>query len=285
MSYSNHETNEHEYNLYVKELTSIPLLSLSEEKAIGHRIQQRDAEAIALLVQSNLRFVIKIAKEYSGRGVPFLDLINEGNVALIHAAYRFDPSRNVRFISYAVWWIRESLGHAVANFSGVVRFPIGIYRRLRKIEAILQKKTVEMGRIPTLDEVANETNIGVRKLSSLLKLREHLYMNRIHSESNLRDVCNLLKATGLEADPLSRVLHAQIHKVLQDLTHQEEKVLKLRYGIEDEMTLQQIGNLLGLSRERIRQIEMSGLKKCKQKLSSFSYKKELRNYEHSSTKK
>lgn len=260
------EANHRELRLYLTDISKIPLLTTSQERALGFRIRNGDTEAVTELVRSNLRFVVKIAKAYAGRGLSLLDLINEGNVGMINAALRFDPAKNTKFITYAVWWVRESIVHALANLENPLKLPIGICNKLRKLEAILRKKNLELGRIPTIEEVAAEAGIGVLQLTSILRLGQYVYLSHaINGEDDLEFV-EALKASGFGTDPIATILHKQIHRILAELSSQEEKVLKLRYGIEDEMTLQQIGDLLGLSRERIRQIERTALKKCKARL-------------------
>lgn len=260
------EANHRELRLYLKDISKIPLLTISQEKALGSRIRNGDTEAVTELVKGNLRFVIKIAKSYVGHGLSLLDLINEGNLGIINAALHFDPTKNTRFVTYAVWWVRESIANALAKFESPLRLPIGICNKFRKLDAIVRKKTLELGRVPTIEEVASEAGMGVPKLTSILRFGQYAYFNHTIDDENDLEFLEALKASGLESDPVATILHKQIHRILAGLSSHEEKVLKLRYGIDDEMTLQQIGDLLGLSRERIRQIELNALKKCKARL-------------------
>jgi len=258
-----YKQNEREIKLYLNEISKNPLLTLAEEKALGRRIQEGDSTAVSELVIANLRFVVKVARRYRGRGLSLLDLINEGNIGMINAAMRFDPTKNAKFITYAVWWIRDSIVNALSRLGRPVRFPPIIFHTLYKMDLVVRKKQFDLSRNPTIEEVADETGLEIRKLRGILRLSEYIYSNQISDDSNEIESANVYRSS-CNADPFSIIFRKQLHRVLGKLSIQEEKVLRLRYGIErNEMTLQEIGDLLSLSRERIRQIQLRALTKCK----------------------
>jgi RNA polymerase primary sigma factor len=218
---------------YLREIAKLPRLSADEERSLGHRIQdERDQAAITRLVEANLRFVVSYAKRYRGLGVSFLDLIHEGNLGLIEAARRFDPARNVKFITYAVWWVRESMMHVLADQTRAFSFPPKLFGALRR--------GVGGGADVSLNEPVNR-NGGDRDGAS-------------------RELVDLLEQDGVPAvdeDLIHQADLAELAAALGDLDGKEREVVRLRYGLEDDepRTLQEIGDRLHLSRERVRQIE------------------------------
>ncbi len=254
--------------LYLKEISSIPLLTVQEERELGRRIQKGDREALQKLVESNLRFVIKISKKYRGYKLSFLDLINEGNLGLIEAAKRFDPSRNVRFTSYAVWWIRQSILHAITNLGHPMRLPAKISNTLYRVGNTIAKKTNELRRKPTLHEIAEEVGITIEELASMLELAgDATSLNQpIHEEGEL--VLGDLLASGptLEEGVTLQFLKEHVSEALDRLDPNERMVLRLRFGLDQgvSQTLKEIGDQMHLSRERIRQIEARALEKLRQ---------------------
>jgi RNA polymerase primary sigma factor len=159
-----------EMRLYLKEIARIPLLSPEEEKELGRRVQKGDKAALQKLIESNLRFVIKIAKKYRGHGISFLDLINEGNLGLIEAAKRFDPTRNVKFTSYAVWWIRQSILHAISSLGHPLKLPAKVSNTLYRVGKTIAKSSHLLNRRPTLTEIANDVGISEKELNAALEL-------------------------------------------------------------------------------------------------------------------
>src|SRR5215510_14032013 len=219
---------------YLREIAKLPRLSADEERALGHRIRDdRDEEAITRLVEANLRFVVSYAKRYRGLGVSFLDLIHEGNLGLIEAARRFDPSRNVKFITYAVWWVRESLMHVLADQTRAFSFPPKLFGALRRGPG--------GGADVSLNEPVNRGGFGDRDGVS-------------------RELGDLLEQDGVPAVDEEMIHQSDLEELaaaLRDLDGKEREVVRLRFGLEDDQprTLQEIGDRLHLSRERVRQIE------------------------------
>jgi RNA polymerase primary sigma factor len=222
-------------NAYLREIAKLRRLSVDEERALGLRIQgARDDEALTQLVEANLRFVVSYAKRYRGLGVAFLDLIHEGNLGLIEAARRFDPSRNVKFITYAVWWVRESMMHALADQARAFSFP-------PKLFAVLHRGSED---VSLSDPVGNSGSEGnQRELGDLLPQDQIPIDDEMIHRSDLNELLN----------------------ALSDLDGKEREVVRLRFGLEDdeEHTLQEIGDRLHLSRERVRQIESRAKEKLR----------------------
>jgi RNA polymerase primary sigma factor len=255
--------------LYLKELSKIPLLTAAEEKELAARAQAGDQAAVQKMVESNLRFVVKIAKKYRNLGVSFLDLIGEGNLGLIQAAQRFDPARNVKFISYAVWWIRQSIVSALANQRHPLRLPLKINNTLYKAGLATNRKADELDRKPSHKEVADELGMNQDDLIAILNvggggisLDEPLNQQ---SEQVLEDMLVQTSIPSVENNMIEESVNTELKKALSKLGKNEEQVLRLRFGLDDDTprTLSYIGNKIGLSRERVRQIQVRGLQKLK----------------------
>lgn len=267
-----------EMRLYLKEISKIPLLTADEEKELGRRVQKGDRQALQKLVESNLRFVIKIARKYRGIGIPFMDLINEGNLGLMEAAKRFDPDRNVRFTSYAVWWIRQAILHALSGLGHPLRLPAKVSNTLYRVSKVVAKKTKELTRKPTLEEIANEVGVSVKELSNMLTTGgESTSLSQPIDEKGDLVLGDLLEQTtvpSVEDTIVGQFLKQHMGEVLDLLDQNEQKVLRLRFGLDDDTprTLKQIGDMMGLSRERIRQIEAKALQKLRhtRKVSSLA---------------
>jgi RNA polymerase primary sigma factor len=262
--------------LYLKEISKIPLLTADEEKALGYRIQQRgDKEALQKMIESNLRFVIKIAKKYRKSGLPFLDLINEGNVGLIEAARRFDPERKVRFTSYAVWWIRQAILHYLSQASQVYRLSPKTANILYRVATTLNKRRSEMSENPSREVLAQEVGVSLKELNASLEATAGtLSLDHPIDENGdltLGDALEQSTIPSAETSSATIFLKEQIERTLGKLSPMEEKVLRLRFGLDDDnpLTLKQIGDRMSLSRERIRQIEAQALNKLR-KSSSVS---------------
>jgi RNA polymerase primary sigma factor len=261
--------------LYLKEISKIPLLTADEEKALGYRVQSGDKEALQKLIESNLRFVIKIAKKYRKSGLPFLDLINEGNVGLIEAAKRFDPERKVRFTSYAVWWIRQAILHYLSQASQVYRLSPKTANILYRVATTLSKRRAEQNENPTREALALEIGVSLKELNASLEATAGtLSLDHPIDENGdltLGDALEQSIIPSAETSSASIFLKEQIERSLGKLSPMEEKVLKLRFGLDDDnpLTLKQIGDKMSLSRERIRQIEAQALNKLR-KSSSVS---------------
>ena len=261
--------------LYLKEISKIPLLTPEEEKALGYLVQAGDKEALQKMIESNLRFVIKIAKKYRKSGLPFLDLINEGNVGLIEAARRFDPERNVRFTSYAVWWIRQAILHYLSQASQVYRLSPKTANILYRVALTLSKKRSEQNENPSREMLAKEVGVSVKELNASLEaVAGTLSLDHPIDDGGdltLADALEQRSIPSAEVSTSSIFLKEQIDKSLGSLTSMEELVLRLRFGLDDDnpLTLKQIGDKMRLSRERIRQIESQALNKLR-KSSSVS---------------
>ncbi len=261
--------DEQALKLYLHEINELPRITPDEEKELARKIQKGDSEALRKLVEANLKFVVSVAKNYRGRGVPFMDLINEGNLGLIEAAKRFDPDRNVKFITYAVWWIRQSIIHAISEQSGVFRVShktLNLFNNISRVQNKLQK---ELGRDPTSEEVAEELNITALQLRSILsKVVEAQSLNASLSDDadiSLEDLIEQVSIPGADEKLIKQSFLDDLDESLSMLNDREIKILSHRYGLngEDPKTLQEIGKLVNLSRERVRQIEKNALKKIR----------------------
>ncbi|PJB76949.1 MAG: RNA polymerase subunit sigma [Acidobacteria bacterium CG_4_9_14_3_um_filter_49_7] len=254
---------------YLHEINELPRITPDEEKALARKIQKGDNKSLKKLVEANLKFVVSVAKNYRGRGVPFMDLINEGNLGLIEAGKRFDPDRNVKFITYAVWWIRQSIIHAISEQSGVFRVShktLNLFNNISRVQNKLQK---ELGREPSPIEVAEELDITELQLRSILsKVVEAQSLNAALSDDadvSLEDLIEQVSIPGADENLIKQSFLDDLDESLSMLNEREVKILSHRYGLngEDPKTLQEIGQLVNLSRERVRQIEKSTLKKIR----------------------
>lgn len=266
---------------YLRDIEKIPLLPPKEERLLARRISQGDSQALARLVNANLRFVVFIAREYQDRGLPLDELISEGNMGLLEAARRFDAERGIKFISYAVWWIRQSILRALANHSRLVRLPINHIWALQKVVAIIEELEQVLGRTPDLEEVAAKM-----KISSNFLAKNMMYWGReLWLEDSTRpsdESLSLIDKLSSEefAPPQGRLIEESMKKEIQlalaTLTRCEARVLRLYFGIDQERprTLLEIGQDLNLSRERIRQIKNKAL----QKLRYLHRREKLRPY-------
>ena len=256
---------------YLQEIGQIPLLTADEEVELTVRIKEGDEEALHKMVRSNLRFVVSVAKRYQGQGLTLSDLINEGNYGLIKAAQRFDETRGFKFISYAVWWIRQAILQALAEQSRVVRLPlnrIGTISKIRKASARLAQLHK---RTPNVDELAAELDIKPEKIRDALKhTARHLSMD---APFNDEDDNNLLDVLANDDDRppdeglISESLKADIERALAHLAPREAEITRLYFGIgrENPMTLEEIGQQFDLTRERVRQIKEKALRKLRQR--------------------
>ncbi|TRZ92702.1 RNA polymerase sigma factor RpoD/SigA [bacterium] len=264
---------------YFDKIAKFPTFNEEEEKKIGERVRKGDMDAMRRLIEANLKFVVSYAKKYRGMGLSLLDLINEGNVGLIEAAKRFDPNRNVRFISYAVWWIRQSMIHALSQYSRIFNIP----QKLSDQISAMRRKTVELktelGRDPTRAEIAMRMGISEEDIDDLavlmeknISLSDRVYDDGLEVEEKISDEIN----PSVEYQIIKSSVQHQIRRLLGELEEKEALVLKLRFGLDDDRprTLQEIGSLLDLTRERIRQIEQKAMRK----LSRSHRMQQLRGY-------
>jgi len=252
---------------YLQEISKLPRITADEEKKLGARIKKGDKDALKKLVEANLRFVVSFAKKYRGCGLSFLDLINEGNIGLIEAAKRFDPKKNVKFITYAVWWVRQSIIHALSDQSGAFRLPQKQANLLYRIGKTISTLTLELERHPSPDEIATRLEIPTEEVLSLLRVADdNVSLSTVIDEEHdfhLSDKLEQDTMPSADSVLLRSSLKTLLHAALDELDPKEEKVVKLRFGLDGEepKTLKEIGEMMSLSRERIRQIEAQALDK------------------------
>ena len=254
---------------YLRQISTIPLLSREEEVDLATRAQAGDQEALDKLIVSNLRYVVSVARRYLGYGLSLADLINEGNIGLIHAAQRFDPARGVKFITYAVWWIRQAVTHALAAQGGVIALPVRQLEKLRKVLEGYRRYTQQIGVEPSSEELAAELDLSVDEVEGILHIYRHFSLDAPIGEEGETSFLDLLPSTtapsGEEAY-INATLIDEIRELLDQLPAREQQILRLRYGMEDEpKTLEEIGGMLGLTRERVRQIEKQAKDRLRQK--------------------
>jgi len=265
---------------YLREISRLERISPQEERDLGHRIQQGDAAALKRLVEANLRFVVSYAKRYRGCGLSFLDLINEGNIGLIEAAKRYDPSKNVKFITYAVWWVRQAIIHALSDQSGAFRLPqkqANLLYRIGKAQANLR---TELKRQPSADEIAERMQVSVQDVTNLLQVADdNVSLSAVIDEEHDFHLSDKLEQDIIPSADLvllKNSLKGLLRGALDELDDKEERVIRLRFGLDgtEPKTLKEIGEMMNLSRERIRQIEAQAL----QKLNRSSKCQQLRGY-------
>lgn len=252
---------------YLQEISKLPRITPDEEKILGAKIHRGNKAALKKLVEANLRFVVSFAKKYRGCGLSFLDLINEGNVGLIEAAKRFDPGKNVKFITYAVWWVRQSIIHALSDQSGSFRLPQKQANLLYRIGKAQAKLRSELHRTPTTEEVATRMEVTVQEVNNLLQVADdNISLSAVIDEEHAFHLSDKLEQDILPAADLvllKNSLKTLLRDSLTELDAKEEKVIRQRFGLDgaEPKTLKEIGEMMNLSRERIRQIEAQALGK------------------------
>jgi RNA polymerase primary sigma factor len=267
-------------NAYIREISKFKPLPGEDERALGRRIQEGDQEAQKRLVEANLRFVVSYAKRYRGLGLSFLDLIHEGSLGLMEAAKRFDPERNVKFISYAVWWVRQAIFHALSEHSRVFRLPQKLSGQVSKIEKQRERLAGELRRAPTTQELAAEASLSEEKVEALLLAsRDDVSLSAAVGDEGTMELGDTLEqesVPSVELEMIRTSFERRIQSMVGDLEEKERDVIRMRFGLDGEepRTLQEIGEALGLSRERIRQIES----KAKEKLRRSREAQGLRGY-------
>jgi RNA polymerase primary sigma factor len=252
---------------YLKEISRLSRVTPEDERRLGAAIQKGDAEALRRLVEANLRFVVSYAKRYRGCGLSFLDLINEGNIGLIEAAKRFDPDKGVKFITYAVWWVRQAIIHALSDQSGAFRLPqkqANLLYRIGKAQATLR---AELKRTPSPEEIARRMDVAISDVTNLLMVAdENVSLSAVIDEEHDFHLADKLEQETIPAADfvlLRSSLRQLVRQALRELDEKEERVLRLRFGLDGQepKTLKEIGEMMSLSRERIRQIEAQALEK------------------------
>mgnify|MGYP002626005576 CR=1 FL=1 len=255
--------------MYLKEIGRVPLLTAEEEIILAKRMEEGDEEAQKRLAEANLRLVVSIAKRYVGRGMLFLDLIQEGNLGLIKAVEKFDYNKGYKFSTYATWWIRQAITRAIADQARTIRIPVHMVETINKLIRISRQLLQQLGRDPTPDEIAQEMEIGVDRVREIMKIAQEPVSLETpigeEEDSHLGDFIEDHDAPA-PADAASfLLLKEQLEEVLDTLTPREEKVLRLRFGLDDgrARTLEEVGQNFGVTRERIRQIEAKALRKLR----------------------
>ncbi len=246
---------------YLAEVRRKPLRTPAEERALGRRIAQGDEGARHALVEGNLRFVVQVALKYQGYGLPLADLINEGNIGLLHAARKFDPERGTRFITYAVWWIRQAIMHALAAGGGAVRLPVKQAEALAKLRRTFEALHHTKGREPTTEELAQALAMPPDEVADLLRVyRPQVSLDAPLTEEGNLTPLDVLRSKSLPSQEEAYVYASMRHEVqdlLQHLEPRQATILRARFGFEGEpKSFAEIGRELGLSRERVRQIEV-----------------------------
>lgn len=254
---------------YLEEIGGFSPLKPEEEIDLARRIRKGDEEALDKLVKANLRFVISVAKEYQGQGLPLQDLISEGNLGLIKAAQRFDETRGFKFISYAVWWIRQSILQALAEQSRVVRLPLNRVGAINKIGRALESLEKVFGREPSMDEVASRMEMTTFEVADVLKTSaRHLSLDEPFKEedgNSLLDVIESDRYSPPDSTLMKESLQVEIDKILTTLKPREAEIIRLYFGLEGDrpLTLEEIGEHFRLTRERVRQIKEKALRRLR----------------------
>ena len=255
--------------MYLKEIGQIKLLSLDEELKLADRIMEGDKEAKRTLAESNLRLVVSIAKRYVGRGMLFLDLIQEGNIGLMKAVEKFDVSKGYKFSTYATWWIRQAITRAIADQARTIRVPVHMVETINKLARVHRQLTLELNREPSEEEISKKMNLPVERVREILKISQEPVSLETpigeEDDSHLGDFIKDEHNMSPEDYATNELLKQEIGEVLLTLTEREEKVIKLRFGLEDgkSRTLEEVGQMFGVTRERIRQIEAKALRKLR----------------------
>ena len=255
--------------MYLKEIGKVPLLTAEEEVSLAKRIERRDMDAKRKLIEANLRLVVSIAKRYVGRGMLFLDLIQEGNLGLIRAVEKFDYRKGYKFSTYATWWIRQAITRAIADQARTIRIPVHMVETINKLIRVQRQLLQDIGREPTAEEIAAEMGTTPQKVREILKISQEPVSLETpigeEEDSQLGDFIEDEDAT-MPVEAVSEIMQKEeLGFVLGTLTHRERKVIELRFGLKGEhpRTLEEVGQKFGVTRERIRQIEAKTLAKLR----------------------
>ena len=255
--------------MYLKEIGQIKLLTTEEELELADRIAEGDEQAKSTLAEANLRLVVSIAKRYVGRGMLFLDLIQEGNIGLMKAVEKFDVTKGYKFSTYATWWIRQAITRAIADQARTIRVPVHMVETINKLARVERQLTLELNREPTEEELSKKMGTSVEKIREIYKISQEPVSLEIpigeEDDSHLGDFIPDETNMSPEDYAVNELLKDEISEVLLTLTEREEKVIRLRFGLEDgrPRTLEEVGQLFGVTRERIRQIEAKALRKLR----------------------
>lgn len=255
--------------MYLKDISKTPLLTPEEEIELAKRVQKGDKEAKKKLTEANLRLVVNIAKKYMGRGMHFLDLVQEGNLGLIRAIEKFDPKKGFRLSTYATWWIRQAITRALADQSRTIRIPVHMIEIINRYLKTSRKLMQKLNRQPKLEEIAKHMKISVDKVEEIIRmLQEPVSLETPigdEEDTHLRDFIEDKKSPAPEDTALNLLLKDELSSVLEYLTPREQKILRMRYGLDDGRThtLEEVGEEFKVTRERIRQIEAKALRKLR----------------------
>ena len=259
--------DEDDIRQYLREIRQIPRLTPEEERELARRCAQGDEEAIRKMVNANLRLVVSVAKEYSGRGVPLMDLIQEGSIGLLAAARKFDYTRDLRFSTYATKWIRQGVTRCLLNHAGAIRVPVHTAERMRKVQAAQAVLRQEQGTEPTAEEIAARVDMPREKVAQLLQLSPDVCSLDVpvgdEDKSSFGNLLEDLEAPQPQEELVRKELNDAIDRLLSNLTERQRTILRLQFGMEDCVchSLEEIGQKLGISKERVRQVEKQAMDK------------------------
>ena len=258
--------------LYLREIGKIPLLTPEEEAELAQRIVKGDKKAKDKMVESNMRLVVSIAKRYGGRGLDFLDLIQEGNTGLLRAVDKFDPEKGFKFSTYATWWVRQAITRAIADQARTIRIPVHMVETINKVLRTTRKLTSELNREPTNEEIAEALNMEPEKIDYVMRIKQDIASldasvgrDGEDEDSVLGDFVEDEDRDRPEETAANQILKEELSEIIATLTDREQKIIRLRFGIggERQHTLEEVGNEFDVTRERIRQIEAKALAKLR----------------------
>jgi RNA polymerase primary sigma factor len=261
--------NQDSLQAYLKEISRYELLRAEDEKRLAREIRAGSDTARRKLIQANLRLVVSIARKYQNRGLSFQDLIQEGSVGLMRAVEKFDPERGFRFSTYATWWVRQGITRALADKGNTIRVPVHMHAQIGKVAKVIKTLVIDLGRRPSIDEIATASGISAKKVSEILSSKKQLLsLDAKRGEDDESDLTNTLRAVETvepERVATSKLLSLDVNSFLNGLLPHERDVIALRFGLrgEDPLTLEETGRRLGMSHERVRQIELKTLKKLR----------------------
>ena len=258
--------------LYLREIGKIPLLTAEEELALAHRVIAGEKKAKDKMAEANMRLVVSIAKRDSGRGLDFLDLIQEGNTGLLRAVEKFDPDKGFKFSTYATWWIRQAITRAIADQARVIRIPVHMVETINKLLRTQRRMTQELNREPTIEELAKELEMEPGKVEYVIKIKQDIQSldagvgrDGEDEDSVLQDFIEDEDSVTPEESATSQLLKEQVREVLSSLSDREQKIVRMRFGLDSgkSHTLEEVGQEFAVTRERIRQIEAKALAKLR----------------------